>query len=281
MEKARPGSFLFIVQWANGRNKTLLDTRQGVFSVHLLRHVFIIGIGIFCLAGCQLWDKTKSIYRGTIFPASVNVEAEADVGENIRRVAQGVADVDVQLEKLVFGLERISGPSKEELQDVFSMLSWLNGVAAVSPSGELKYRIPEQAVKKVSSADILETMPEDQVGEVYVRSLAFELGPELCVIRSMRSGDAVSDYVVAHFDPRSLFSRAAEPEALLVIHQDDVLWSGMPEKTAQRIAEKDWKRMQAQGVQGDFRIQGTQFIWLSRYIGESPIVYVVQKKQTK
>jgi len=242
----------------------------------IVRHVLCILICICTLSSCQIWEKTKSMYRGSILPAKVNVDARPDVGENVQRLVHVVAPIDMQIERLVESLERMNALSRQELESMFSRFPWLNGVGAYTPSGEVEYQIPAQPVKRLSRQDILEVLAEEE--DIYVRYLDLDLGPELCVVKPELSGEDIGTYIVAHFDPRSLFTKTTAPESLLVLYQGKILWSGTSSAFNASIEAKDWRQIQAQGVQGDFQIQDRKFVWLSRYIGKSPLVYVVYKE---
>jgi hypothetical protein len=216
------------------------------------------------------------MYRGSILPAKVNMEAKPDIGENVQRLVQVVTPIDMQLEGLVKSLERMNGSSRQELESVFFRFPWLNGVGAYSPSGQMEYQVPAQPVKGLSRQDLLEVLTEKE--DMYVRCLDSDLGPELCLIKPEHSGEEVGTYIVAHFDPRSLFAKTIEPESLLVLYQGKILWSGTSSAFDASIEAKDWQQIQAHGVQGNFQIQDSEFVWLSRYVGKSPLVYVVHKE---
>lgn len=242
----------------------------------MVRHFVCIFICIVALTSCQMWEKTKSVYRGSILPAKVNVEERPDIGEDIKRLVQVVTPVDMQIEGLIVSLERMNGSSKQVMESVFSKFSWLNGLGAYSPAGEVQYHLPAQPVKKLPQHELLEVFAEKE--RIYVRFLDLDLGPELCLVKPERKGKDIGTYIIAHFDPRSLFTKTSDPESLLVLYQGKILWSGTTSEIEANVEAKDWQQIQAQGVQGDFQIQNREFVWLSRYVGESPLVYVVQKE---
>lgn len=236
-------------------------------------YFFIALIFILGLTSCQAWEKTKTIYRGAVFPAHIDVGAEADVGKDVRRLAQVVTPVDLKLEDLARSMQRVEKTSGQELQAIFSRFSWLNGVTAFSPSGEVLHQVPSQPIKEISAQKILDNRPS-QEAKLYLEVLEQDLGPELCVVKTLHNGDQVTGHVMAHFDPRTLFKRGPRPQTLLVLAQGDVLWSGVEPGKVKMIQEKDWPKMLENKVQGDFALDDEKFVWLSRYVGESPLVYV-------
>ncbi|MFP4034555.1 MAG: hypothetical protein ACLFT5_03500 [Desulfovermiculus sp.] len=241
-------------------------------------YFFISLVFIFGLTSCQAWEKTKTIYRGAVFPAHIDVGAEADVGGDVRRLAQVVTPVDIKLEDLARSMQRMEKTSSQELQAVFSRFSWLNGVTSFSPSGEVLHQVPSQSIKEISPQKILDNRPS-QEAELYLEVLDQDLGPELCVVKSLRNGDQVTGHVVAHFDPRTLFKQGPGSQTLLVLAQGDVLWSGVEQGKEKMIQEQDWPKMLENKVQGDFALDDEKFVWLSRYVGESPLVYVAHVEQ--
>ncbi|MDZ7759706.1 MAG: hypothetical protein U5L00_05570 [Desulfovermiculus sp.] len=241
------------------------------------RILFIFCVLIFSLTGCQAWEKTKSMYRGTIFPAQVDVEAKAGVSEEIRYLARLVTPVDTQLEELVRSTQGIGNPSERELQAMFSQFPWLNGLAAYRASGQRVHQVPAQPVKKISPQAVLDNLPSrEEVDGLYLQVVEHDLGPELCLVKPIDNAGQVAAYVLVHFDPRSLFSRSPVPEDLLVLRNETVLWSGMQQDTTQRLMDKDWPSMLQAKVQGDFEVQTKSFVWLARYVGQAPLVYVVR-----
>jgi hypothetical protein len=224
-----------------------------------------------------MWEATKSMYRGTVLPASVDVGAKADVGEDTRRLVQVVSPVDMRLQEVITSLERMEQPSRQELEAVHADTSWLNGAAAYGPAGEVLFRIPDQPVKDIPAQKVMDAL-EGRKSGMSMHVLDLNLGPELCLVNSIQSGDEAEAHIAAHFDPRSLFAQGPEPEALLALFRDQVLWSGLPSEVVAQIAEKDWQQMLADGIQGDFNLAGQRFIWLSRYVGTSPLVYVVREE---
>lgn len=236
-------------------------------------YFFISLMFILGLTSCQAWEKTKTIYQGAVFPAHIDVGAEADVGEDVQRLAQVVTPVDLKLEDLARSMQRVEETSMQELQALFSRFSWLNGVAAFSPSGEILHQVPSQPIKEISFQEILEKRPPQEAG-LYLEVLDQDLGPELCVVKSLHNGDQVTGHVVAHFDPRTLFKQGPGSQTLLVLAQGNVLWSGVEPDKEKKIQEKGWSKMLENKVQGDFALEDENFVWLSRYVGESPLVYV-------
>jgi hypothetical protein len=249
--------------------------------VHI-RSLIILGVLVFGLAGCQAWEKTKSIYRGTIFPAQVDVQADADVDRDVVYLARLVSPVDAQLEALVRSTQRIGNPSDRELQTMFSSYAWLNGIAAYSASGQLMHRVPNQPVKEITLKEVLDESPQPENGpELFVQVVEQDLGPEVCLVKPVDNAGQVDAYVLVHFDPRSLFSRSPIPEDLLVMHRGKVLWSGMQPDLRQTLMDRDWEGLLQSGVQGELVVHKSDFFWLSRYVGPDPLVYVVRTTGSK
>ncbi|MFO7875246.1 MAG: hypothetical protein R6U55_01510 [Desulfovermiculus sp.] len=236
-------------------------------------YIFISLVFILGLTSCQAWEKTKTIYRGAVFPAHIDVGAEPDVGEDVQRLAHVVTPVDLKLEELARSMQRVEETSMQEAQALSSRFSWLNGVAALSPSGEILHQVPSQPIKEITFQEILDKRPSQEAG-LYLEVLDQDLGPELCVVKSLHNGNQVTGHVVAHFDPRTLFKQGPGSQTLLVLAQGDVLWSGVESAKEEKIQEKDWSKMLESKVQGDFDLENEKFVWLSRYVGESPLVYV-------
>lgn len=241
--------------------------------MHTRRYIFITLVFILGLTSCQAWEKTKTIYRGAVFPAHIDVGAEADVGEGLQRLAHVVTPVDLRLEELARSMQRVEETSKQEAQALFSRFSWLNGVAAYSPSGDILHQVPSQPIKEISFQEILDKRSSQDTG-LYLEVLDQDLGPELCVVKSLHNGNKVTGHVIAHFDPRTLFKQGPESKNLLVLAQGDVVWSGVEPDMEMKIQEKDWPKMLEGEVQGDFVLDDERYVWLSRYVGESPLIYV-------
>lgn len=241
----------------------------------LKRSLMIVCVLILGLTGCQVWEKTKAMYRGTLFPAQVDVKAEDGMSQEIRYLARLVTPVDTQLEELVRKTQQIGNASEQDLQALFSNFSWLNGVGAYSSSGQLVHQVPAQPVKNISPQAELENFSPGADG-LYLYVEEQDLGPELCLVKPIDNAGQVAAYVVVHFDPRTLFSRSPVPENLVVIQNGKILWSGMENGVNQGLADKDWEGMLQSEVQGDLVVHEHSFVWLSRYVGQDPLIYVVK-----
>lgn len=240
------------------------------------RRLVCIVLLLLGLTGCQPWQTMKEIYRGTVFPADVEVGAKAKVGEDVRCLAGGVASVDAQLEELIRSAKRLDNPSPSELQGVLSKFSWLNGGAVFDASGQLEHQVPAQPIKDISGQGLGDGLFERHA-EIGLKVLEMDLGPEMCLIRPVRDGDQVTAYAVLHFDPRSLFGQFPDPHDFLVIYRDKVVWSGMEPQTEAKIQEMNWTQKLQDDVQGEVTVHEDRFVWLARYVGERPLVYVLRK----
>lgn len=243
------------------------------------RRLVCIVLLLFGLSGCQPWQTMKEIYRGTIFPADVDVGGKANVGEDIRSLARKITSVDAQLEELIRSAKRLDNPSPSELQDVLSKFSWLNGGAVFDASGQLQHQVPAQPIKDISEIALKDGL-FDPLTEISLRVMDMDLGPEMCLIRPIRDGDQVIAYAVLHFDPRSLFGQFPDPQDLVVMYRDTVIWSRMGAQTETKIQEMNWTQKLQDKVQGELTVHEDSFVWLARYVGERPLVYLIRKGDT-
>ena len=79
--------------------------------------------------------------------------------------------------------------------------------------------------------------------------------------------------VVAHFDVRSLVKLSPNPEELVILAGEKVLWSGKYQFESTPFAQINWQQMLGEESYGVVTESGNSYTWLVRYLGDVPIVF--------
>jgi hypothetical protein len=244
----------------------------GLLSASCLALMMILG-------GCGVWETTKNIYKGAIFPAEVDLEEGTGLSETEKKMARVFKDIDQHIEDLSRALlVQENMPDEAWMQSQLARFSWLNGVMTWNSDGDLLERIPEQSVKKADMQGLLDVNGTSVQSR---RTITFmvqdsELGPEVFVVRFLYQAAELHGSLAAHFDPRTLAFQSREPEEVLLFTPEHLLWSGKDGLELQDLKGVDWEEKLEHDVSGRVEVRGETLYWMARYIGDKPLFYAVE-----
>jgi len=230
-------------------------------------------------AGCGLFGSQEKPYRGCFWPADVELAQTDRLPEQKQTMAELFCDVDRQLESVLVEIRaQEEVPSRQWLQGITEEFTWLNGVFYASADGEVRRRYPEHPIKQLDAASMLQGMEVDGHKGLRYRVQQNALGHELALIKPLYSGLNRQGYLVAHFDLRSILRLSANPDRMVLLNAEQVLWSGGIAESS-RLLSLNWREILEDTVSDTIALNGKRFYWLARYVGRDPLIYVVEIPQ--
>lgn len=250
-----------------------------------MKNLFIAAsliVALATLAGCETmgesWDKTvdttQEYYKEYINTDPVIDYDKRDWSSSEEKMATLFTPVDKPIDDLGVYLNRVDRfPGDQWFEELFASFPWIGGVAVVTLDGQVAHQRPETSLKP------LDFGPAQEIGQDLAdrRLRAYAdmspLGPEMYLVTGMFKGNDLAGFITVHFDFRSVIKFCPEPQELMVLSGEDVLWSGGRDADAQAAAELPWEEILAEETHGTFEQGGVEYTWLTRYIGDDQLVY--------
>ncbi len=257
----------------------------------LKRNVSMALAALCCLAvmatGCSTiktsWRDTKKLYR-----EYVNTDPTIDFSE------QGVTDKGLQrlaalfmpVDERLMGLLRTMGsqdtlPENEWCQQLLSNHDWLSGVAVVDASGSVRFQVPSVPMRSLDFAPLLEQAERYKVRKMGASVKTDELGTVVMVAAPYFQNNEWAGLVVASFDPRNLTRFSPEPDALVVLSTEGVVWPGRAGQGGEALAGLNWNDILKGAVQGEVSAAGGQYVWQARYVGQVEFIYLTDAREAR
>lgn len=242
---------------------------------------FLLFLAVSVLVGgCETvregWDETQEFYK-----SYVNVDPEVDLelddyyGKE-QKLAYLFMPVDMRLQSLLdYVGAKDTYPEDTWFMDLKRRYPWVSGALVVRMDGELLQQVPQTPLKPLEYSELLAKGEEFKDRQLRSHVDETPLGPEVYLATPFFFENELAGLIIVHFDFRSIAEFSPVPEDLIVFTPETPLWSGEYEAALPGILEKDWADMLEDDSYGEVRVDGGRYYWLSRFIGESRLVYAV------
>lgn len=234
------------------------------------------------LSGCgstweNAWKGTRSLYREYLNPpAVIDYDDKGDLSDARAALARRIYGVDTRIGELERYMENADRqPSSESVSAMFVRFPWLSGFAAVDAStGEVLGEAPAMPLKQLDYTPLLSASARG--GAVRgLRGLVQDnpLGPEiLLAVPVYRDKDLVG-LVVSHFEMRALMPFSEDPDNLIILAPEGVLWSGRFNVESTPLQKIDWEKAVRSSSSGTVSGSGGKFVWVARFVGTTPLIF--------
>ncbi len=255
----------------------------------MLRRVLpaLLALALAFTAGCDTFKPyvktSKRFYKDYInTDPSIDLKDPGISDPSVRKLADLFTPVDERLEYLLRALSAQDlPPSPDWCQAFMDAFPWLSGMAILTDTGAVTYRLPTFSIKKVDFTPLLDhekLFKDRKMASVIASS---ELGAEIMVAKPLFVDNEFKGLLVAHFDPGSLAKFSPEPGKLLIVAPGVSLWGGDDPSAAQALSQAKWKDILKSDVSGEQKIGGANFLWQSRFVAQSKIIYAVSTVTAK
>lgn len=234
---------------------------------------------LVALSGCdtmrRTWKDTQELYR-TYVNVDPSVDLKAEDHDHWEAVlAPLMTPVDMQLGELLRVVDaQDSFPTDDWANSLLKRFPWLNGVAASDMYGAVLLSRPEVTLKPVDMTPLIALGDAWRDRRLRAAVQDSPLGPEIYVASPYFRDNILQGLVAAHFDLRSLAQLSPDPQKLMVVSAEAVLWAGGYGSLAEQVRAEPWAEILKSEVRGEIEVSGHTLVWVSRYLGETQIIYL-------
>ncbi|WP_034632649.1 hypothetical protein [Maridesulfovibrio bastinii] len=243
----------------------------------------VIAITVLCFtvlcSGCEYGSKIWQSAQDSVDPnPEITLSHEGLQNPNDNKLALLFTPVDEQLLKLSSFLSIVdTHPDQEWFKLLFMRYPWISGVMTLNSEAMVLMKLPEDGIKPFKAGPLIEY--EGDWSEVRLKSFInyTKFGPELYMATPFFKDAEFKGLVVVHFDPRVLLNFCPRPQDLIIFHPDGGgIWTGMKNLDRKSLLKIKWENLLDEHVRGIIKIGNDDFVWFSRYIGETQIVYLTK-----
>ena len=187
------------------------------------------------VAGCSSYQPTKNVWKGTKDvwytyvspPASVDYGEKGDLSPRALALTNCMMGLDVELgrfERTMINADK--PPTRQWMDSLFAAHPWLDGFAGVKYDGTLLGQEPANPLKQL---DFIPLLYEDKKqGSRALRAGVQQtpMGPEVMLAAPLYDGVDFLGIVVAYFDMRNLVQYSGNPQDMVILSPQALLWPG-------------------------------------------------------
>lgn len=249
------------------------------------RYFLILIIASLSLVGCRTpqtikdaWKSSRSYYYEYLnTPAELDLDDKGKALDYQSQLGAAIAEFDLQLQELEKAMHNSDHrPDAEWVASMTMRFPWLSGIALTDDYGIPHAKIPVEFPKSFEIGSLLEVDPKQQLKDLRAFVQMHDLGPEIYIGNPVYMGADFRGVITVHFDPRVLLARTGDPAKIMIAGADGVLWPGMYDAAATPVAGTNWGELVKEKHSGLVRNELGTFYWVTRYIGNLPLVYAVK-----
>jgi hypothetical protein len=250
-----------------------------------VRYILLLFLVCGCLAAsaCQSHQTLKDSWKFTKrqYTHYLNTPATVDLSDTGNRtdyeiaLGEAVLNIDNELSRLIRAMENTDhNPSPEWALSMVQRFPWISGVALVGSDGVVNSRYPEYFAKVFDASPLLEVDPKQRPGMLRAYVQTGDSSPEIYLGNPVYFGEDLLGIIVAHFDPATLATLSPNPDSFAMLTPAGILWQG---RFGGGIGAgtDEWKNILENKSSGTVGSGDSTFFWLTRYIGNLPLVYVI------
>ncbi len=210
--------------------------------------------------------STREVYGEYVnVPATIDYEATGDIDDLQMTIAVNTQKLDLELTRLTrFMRNQDRPPTPNSVQNIFNNFDWINGVTVIDKEGKILVSQPEISLKKLDFAEIIGVTTKN-VRDLKVVAQANDLGAEILIGVPIYTGTELHGYTIVHFDMRNLLPLVPNPENIAIFAPN----TNLIDADNSFASMLDW----AEVVENQSHDDDDDFTWVSRYLGELPIIY--------
>ena len=247
------------------------------------RSIFYLLFALLVLhTGCSSNQSVKNVWKGTknVWYSHVNVPAAIDYGDTGKMsdyellFAKAMMGIDVQLLALERTMQNADKPPTPEwVNAFFTQFSWVDGIVGLNGEGGVVGQAG-RTERQLDFSALLESDPKQNPYALRGCVQDSDSGPMILLAVPLYDGSDFLGIIVAYFEMYSLMRYSDASESLIITSPDGVLWSG---SSAGTLPSADWKIMTRNSSSGTVSDGSSAYQWVSRFLGNYPLVFAVQK----
>ena len=154
-------------------------------------------------------------------------------------------------------------------------------MALLDTEGIVQAQLPPVSIRPLDFEPLKEYQKRYEIRKMAAHISIDELGPVIYVAMPFYENNNYAGLLVGYFDPRSLLEFCPNPEDLIIISPEGVLWPGGKPGLADALMSYAWSEELRDEVQGEREADGTLYAWQARWIGQLEIVYVTDSSSAR
>lgn len=245
---------------------------------------FLLLTALSLASGCSSYQPTKNAWKSTKGfwnayvspPASVDYEEKGDISPRALALTSSMMGIDVELGRL----ERVmlnadKPPTREWLSTFFASFPWISGFAGVKYDGTILGQEPATSMKELDFIPLLYEDKKQNSRALRADVQNTPLGPEIMLAAPLYDGVDFLGVVAAYFDMRALMQYSSNPEDMVMLTPQALLWPGKYDFAATPLAGVNWSEVISKSSSGVCTNATGSFYYIVRYLGNLPLVFAV------
>lgn len=252
-----------------------MKLKNVVRSVALFSVAALLSLASGCEYGSKVWHDTQNYVDPN---PEINLKGGGIENPDENKLALLFTPVDGKILSLINRLSTVdTHPDENWFKLLFMRYPWISGVLTVDDEASILVKLPETSIKPFKPGPLVEY--EGDWTEIKLKSFVSysEFGPEMYLCTPFFKDADFRGLVVVHFDPRILLNFCPDPEKLIIMQPDGGgIWTGSDQVDKEALLKIDWDSLLDQNVRGVVTAGDVRYVWLSRYIGDTQIVYLTR-----
>lgn len=244
--------------------------------------IFILIVFSLLWIGCaSIQDIPDTLYKLSKYEVGAT-EYELDMDRSdIRSMEKKLADniypIDTQLTKLLRALSvRDTYPPLTWKTEVMSEFYWLNEIVVLDKDQKILSRYPETGIKELIFDPVFPEALSLKQGKVMLAIEHTALGSELLVVSSVFQDFELTGMIIAGFDPRSFIAQSKTPEEIILVSDQEIVWTGQFEYLRPDLEEINWDNLVSRKISGQMQLGKEKFFWFARAVGQDWLIYLIK-----
>lgn len=235
-------------------------------------------------AGCSSNQSVKNAWKGTkgmwytyMSPsASIDYDEKGALDVQDLALATRMMEIDIQLAQL----ERVMSnadkpPTGEWMQAFFAKFPWMSGFAGLKADGTIIGQEPSVPLKPLDFSPLLQEDKKQNLRALRGHVQETPMGAEVFLAAPLYDGQDFLGVVAAHFDMRALMKYSSNPQDLIVLSPETVLWAGEYEAHSSPLTSVNWKEIVVNATSGMVNAGGSDYYWVVRFLGNQPLIFAI------
>ncbi|WP_320169874.1 hypothetical protein [Maridesulfovibrio sp.] len=257
-----------------------MKLRHLVRSIALFSVILMLLLASGCEYGSKVWHDTQNYVDPN---PEITLKNPGIQNPDDNKLALLFTPVDEKVLSLIDLLSTVdTHPDENWFKMVFMRYPWISGIMTVDEEANVLVRLPEAGIKPFKPGPLVEY--EGDWSEINLKSFVSysEFGPEMYLCTPFFKDAEFKGLVVIHFDPRILLNFCPDPQKLIIMQPDGGgIWSGSDKVDKDALLKVNWDSLLDNSVHGVVNVNGIRYVWLSRYVGDTQILYLTQAVSKK
>ena len=229
--------------------------------------------------GCGGITELRDRYWPT-GPSEYEMEVSGkDMDKLQLELTRNIYPVDTQLSMLLRHLSvQDDYPSLEWKENLVRNFPWLNGIAVLDREKNVQARYPRDGIKQLEYSELFPRALELPLGQTMLAVEDTPLGPEILLASAVYRDFEIEGLTVVHFDPRSFLAGSADPDEIIVVCRENVIWPGQYQDLQEELDQVEWGKLTRQNISGKIEVDNSRFFWFARAVGQDWLIYLLKDK---